>query len=59
MLSEGKRPPEEFGRPEVIDILIDYYLNGHPRLTNNPKSHPIIPVTPPKPARTILLSAKQ
>lgn len=28
MLSQGKRPPEEFGRPEVIDILIDYYSNG-------------------------------
>ncbi|MHC4159417.1 MAG: sulfate adenylyltransferase [Planctomycetota bacterium] len=29
MLSQGKRPPEEFGRSEVIDILIDYYSNNH------------------------------
>jgi sulfate adenylyltransferase len=25
MLANGERPPVEFGRPEVIDILIDYY----------------------------------
>ncbi len=25
MLSEGKRPPKEFSRPEVIDILMQYY----------------------------------
>jgi len=25
MLSKGEKPPKEFGRPEVIDILIDYY----------------------------------
>lgn len=25
MFSEGERPPKEFGRPEVFDILIDYY----------------------------------
>lgn len=25
LLAEGKRPPDEFGRPEVIDILVDYY----------------------------------
>jgi sulfate adenylyltransferase len=27
MLSEGEKPPKEFGRPEVIDVLIDYYKN--------------------------------
>lgn len=26
MLSEGKRPPKEFSRPEVIDILMQYYF---------------------------------
>ena len=25
MLSEGEMPPKEFGRPEVIEILMDYY----------------------------------
>jgi len=25
MLSEGEKPPAEFSRPEVLDILIDYY----------------------------------
>ncbi|UCE05757.1 MAG: sulfate adenylyltransferase [bacterium] len=25
MLANGERPPEEFSRPEVIDILMDYY----------------------------------
>lgn len=25
MLSEGKKPPPEFSRPEVLNILIDYY----------------------------------
>ena len=25
MLSEGKKPPAEFSRPEVLDILMDYY----------------------------------
>lgn len=28
MLSEGKMPPAEFSRPEILDILIDYYTNG-------------------------------
>lgn len=28
MLSEGKRPPKEFSRPEVIDILMQYYLRA-------------------------------
>ncbi len=27
MLSEGEMPPKEFGRPEVIEILMDYYKN--------------------------------
>ncbi len=27
MLSEGRKPPAEFSRPEVLDILIDYYKN--------------------------------
>jgi sulfate adenylyltransferase len=27
MLSEGKKPPEEFSRPEVLDILSEYYRN--------------------------------
>lgn len=27
MLSEGKKPPAEFSRPEVIEILVDYYKN--------------------------------
>lgn len=27
MLSEGEKPPKEFGRPEVMEILIDYYQN--------------------------------
>ncbi|HUV08683.1 MAG TPA: sulfate adenylyltransferase [Spirochaetia bacterium] len=25
MLARGERPPKEFGRPEVMDILIEYY----------------------------------
>lgn len=25
MLSGGRKPPEEFSRPEVLDILVDYY----------------------------------
>ncbi len=25
LLSEGKRPPKEFSRPEVVDILMEYY----------------------------------
>jgi len=25
MLSEGRRPPQELSRPEVMDVLIDYY----------------------------------
>ena len=25
MLGEGKAPPKEFSRPEVAQILIDYY----------------------------------
>jgi len=28
MLSHGERPPEEFSRPEVVDILIRYYQEG-------------------------------
>ncbi len=27
ILSNGQKPPEEFSRPEVLDILIDYYQN--------------------------------
>ncbi len=27
MLSEGEMPPKEFGRPEVLEILINYYKN--------------------------------
>jgi sulfate adenylyltransferase len=27
MLSAGKKPPDEFSRPEVLDILIEYYRN--------------------------------
>jgi len=27
MLSQGKKPPAEFSRPEVLEILIDYYKN--------------------------------
>jgi len=25
MLAEGKRPPAEFSRPEVVEILLEYY----------------------------------
>jgi sulfate adenylyltransferase len=25
MLSEGRQPPAEYSRPEVLDILIEYY----------------------------------
>ena len=28
MLAQGQRPPEEFSRPEVIDILVEYYSQG-------------------------------
>ena len=28
MLARGERPPEEFSRKEVIDILVKYYQNG-------------------------------
>jgi sulfate adenylyltransferase len=28
MLSQGKKPPEEFSRKDVVDILIEYYKNG-------------------------------
>lgn len=28
MLSRGERAPEEFSRPEVLSVLIDYYTNG-------------------------------
>lgn len=28
MLAKGKRPPEEFSRKEVIDILVKYYQRG-------------------------------
>jgi len=28
MLGEGARPPEEFSRPEVIDVLVEYYQSG-------------------------------
>ncbi len=31
MLSEGKRPPAEFSRPEVLEILINYYKNSRGR----------------------------
>jgi len=27
MLSEGKLPPPEFSRPEVLEILVEYYKN--------------------------------
>jgi sulfate adenylyltransferase len=27
MLSEGKMPPKEFTRPEVAEILMNYYMN--------------------------------
>ena len=27
MLADGKEPPKEFSRPEIIQILIDYYKN--------------------------------
>jgi len=32
MLSNGETPPPEFSRPEVLEILLDYYkgLNDHP-----------------------------
>lgn len=37
MLSEGKSPPKEFSRPEVIDILTRHYrrLGGRPRKTRD------------------------
>lgn len=28
LLSEGRRPPAEYSRPEILDILIDFYKNG-------------------------------
>ncbi|MBW2057915.1 MAG: sulfate adenylyltransferase [Deltaproteobacteria bacterium] len=28
MLSRGERPPREFSRPEVVDILVSYYSQG-------------------------------
>ena len=28
MLAAGRRPSEHFSRPEVIDILVDYYSDG-------------------------------
>lgn len=28
MLSSGERPPAEFSRPEVVDILMNYYRSG-------------------------------
>ena len=28
MLSRGERPPKEFSRPEVVEILMDYYKNN-------------------------------
>jgi sulfate adenylyltransferase len=28
MLGRGERPPQEFTRPEVADILIEYYRNA-------------------------------
>ena len=27
MLSEGEMPPKEFSRPEVVQILMEYYRN--------------------------------
>jgi sulfate adenylyltransferase len=27
MLAKGERPPEQFSRKEVVDILIKYYQN--------------------------------
>jgi len=28
MLAAGERPPKEFSRPEVVDILVEYYSQG-------------------------------
>jgi sulfate adenylyltransferase len=28
MLAAGERPPKEFSRPEVIEILMEYYKHG-------------------------------
>lgn len=35
MLAGGERPPREFARPEVIDILIDYYTANNRNGTRN------------------------
>lgn len=35
MLAGGERPPREFGRPEVIDILINYYTMSNGNGTRN------------------------
>jgi sulfate adenylyltransferase len=34
MLSEGKKPPAEFSRAEVLDILMDYYQHLEERATS-------------------------
>jgi ATP sulfurylase len=30
MLGRGERPPEEFSRPEVADVLIEAYAESEP-----------------------------
>lgn len=36
MLGRGEHPPKEFGRPEVIDILLDYYADNNQDNNMNP-----------------------